>query len=271
VFNRHRLIPDQAFYDTTSMTAAEVQSFFEQTPYELRSFLADRRLADGRLVSAALHEVAVSRGLNPIVLLVTLQKEAGLVSRRTAPSQHRVDFAFGCGCPNATCSAVFRGLDKQLACAADRFAEYTADLADRGTTISGWGPGITKSTVDRVSVTPTNNSTAALYTYTPEVKQGSGGNWLFWMVWRRYARHLEYDVQFPFNEGWIGGNCTADADCLYDGGRCILADGGRQGTCTRSCERPAGCARSSIPASRSPRPNRLTRVCKPGRTPARSC
>jgi hypothetical protein len=132
---------------------------------------------------------------------------------------------------------VFRGLDKQLACAADRFAEYTADLAEKGTTISGWGPGITKTTVDRVSVTPTNRSTAALYTYTPEVKRGSGGNWLFWTVWRRYASHLDYDVHFPFNEGWIGGNCTSDADCLYDGGRCILADGGREGTCTKSCER----------------------------------
>lgn len=237
VFNRDRLIPDDAFYDTGSMTAAEVQRFFEETPYDLRSFLADKRMADGRLVSEALHAIAVSRGINPIILLVTMQKEAGLVSKTTAPSRHRVDFAFGCGCPSGTCSEVFRGLDKQLDCVADRFAEYTADLVEKGTTISGWGPGITKTTTDRVLVTPANRATSALYTYTPEVKQSVGGNWLFWVIFRRYARHLGYEVTFPFNEGWIGGNCTSDSDCTYDGGRCIFADGGREGTCTLDCQR----------------------------------
>jgi hypothetical protein len=236
-FDKNRLVPDEAFYDVGAMTAAEVQTFFEQTPYELRSFLADHRLADGRTVSAALHATAVSRGISPIILLVTLQKEAGLISRKSPPSRHRVDFAFGCGCPTSTCSERWRGLDKQLECAADRFAEYTADMVADGATISGWGPGITRRTNDGHSVTPSNRATAALYTYTPLVLRGTGGNWLFWTVWRRYALHLDYAVQFPFNEGWIGGNCSSDSDCTYDGGRCIFAEPGRLGTCTQSCQR----------------------------------
>lgn len=236
-FNRHRLLPDAAFYDVDAMTAAEVQTFFEQTPYGLRSFLADKTLADGRLVSAALVDVARTRGISPIVLLVTLQKEAGLVSRKTAPSRRRVDFAFGCGCPTSRCNEAYRGLDKQLECAADRLAEYTADLVERGTTISGWGPGIRKATLDEVLVTPANRATAALYTYTPYVLHGRGGNWLFWNVWQRYSEHLGYEVSFPFNEGWIGGNCSDDSDCGFQGGRCIFAEPGRLGTCTQSCER----------------------------------
>ena len=237
VFNRHRLISDAAFFDVDAMSGAEVQAFFERTPYGLRSFLADKRLADGRMVSAALVDAARAGGINPIVLLVTLQKEAGLVSKKSAPSRRLVDFAFGCGCPTSSCSEEFRGLDKQLECAADRLAEYVADMAASGTSISGWGPGIRKSTLDEVLVTPANRATAALYTYTPFVLQGTGGNWLFWNVWRRYAEHLDYDATFPFNEGWIGGNCSDDSDCGFEGGRCIFAEPGRLGTCTMSCER----------------------------------
>lgn len=237
-FDHDRLIPDTAFYDSSAMDAAAVQAFFEDTPYDRRSFLADLTMADGRLLSAALVDVARSRGINPLVLLTTLQKEAGLVSKTSAPSKSRVDFAFGCGCPHSTCKEAFRGLDKQLACAADRFAEYTADLVETGTTISGWGVGITKTTNDGVRVTPTNRSTSALYTYTPEVKKGTGGNWLFWNVWSRYARFLDYQagLRFPFNEGFIGGNCDADEDCAYEGGRCLFAEPGHRGTCSRDCD-----------------------------------
>ncbi len=46
------------------------------------------------------------------------------------------------------------------------------------------------------------------------------------------------DVTPAFNEGWIGGPCTTDDDCDYDGARCFTGSG--PGFCTLACtlERP---------------------------------
>ncbi len=38
-----------------------------------------------------------------------------------------------------------------------------------------------------------------------------------------------------FNEGWIGGPCTVDADCDYDGGICETPDGGGTSFCSLPC------------------------------------
>jgi hypothetical protein len=232
VFHANRLVSDDAFFDSQAMSAADVQAFFEETPYGRRSFLAGVRVASGELLSAALVSTAVDRGLNPIVLLVTLQKERGLVSRTTAPSQRSLDYAFGCGCPDGgTCSLAFKGIDKQLACAADAFRSYADDLEAGGATIAGFAPGVATRVLDGVRVTPANRATAMLYTYTPWIQEGTGGNWLFWNIWRRYSLGVGYDrgLSAPFNEGFIGGACAADDECYYEGGVC------RDGTCSLPC------------------------------------
>ncbi|HLU65759.1 MAG TPA: hypothetical protein VKZ63_05760, partial [Kofleriaceae bacterium] len=229
-----RLVSDDAFFHIEAMTAADVQSFFEATPYGRRSFLADEVMDTGELLSAALVRVAAEQGMNPLVLLVTLQKEAGLVSRSTAPSRQRVDYAFGCGCPDGRgCSSAYRGLDRQLACAAEHLRSYADAIEGGGTTIGGFAPGRATRVLDGVHVTPANKATAILYTYTPWILRGEGGNWLFWNVWQRYASALGYQrgMTAPFNEGFIGGACAADDDCFYDGGLC------RDGFCTLDCDR----------------------------------
>lgn len=232
IFYANRLVSDDAFFDTEAMTAAGVQAFFERTPYGRRSFLAGERLPSGELLSSALVRTAVSRGINPIVLLVTLQKERGLVARTTAPTRHSIDYAFGCGCPDGgSCSLAYKGLDKQLACAADAFRSYADDLEAGGTTIAGFEPGVSTRVLDGTRVTPANRATAMLYTYTPWIQKGYGGNWLFWNIWRRYSVGVGYQrgLSAPFNEGFIGGACAADDECFYQGGIC------REGVCSRSC------------------------------------
>ena len=232
-FNPHRIVSDDAFFDVDAMDAADVQRFLEVTPYDgKRSFLADHRIAGGERVSSAFVRVAREQGLNPLVLLVTLQKEAGLISKTVAPSSHRVDFAFGCGCPDGGgCMAAFRGLDKQLACAGERMASYMEDLLDGQPTIAGFFPGQSKRVLDGTNVVPANRSTAIVYTYTPWILVGLGGNWLFWNVWRRYSIALGYQrgLEPPFNEGYIGGACVTSADCFYAGAEC------RTGFCSQSC------------------------------------
>jgi len=232
VFYANRLVSDDAFFDTEAMTAADVQAFFERTPYGRRSFLAGERVATGELLSTALVRTAAARGINPIVLLVTLQKERGLVSLSSAPARHSIDYAFGCGCPDGgSCSLTYKGLDKQLACAADAFRRYADDLEAGDATIAGFKPGSATRVLDGVRVTPANKATAMLYTYTPWIQQGFGGNWLFWNIWRRYSLGIGYQrgLSSPFNEGFIGGACAADDECYYQGGVC------RDGACSLSC------------------------------------
>jgi len=241
VFYANRLVSDDAFFDSAAMSADDVQRFFEQTPYGRRSFLAGVRVASGELLSAALVRTASERGLNPVVLLVTLQKERGLVSRTSAPSQRSLDYAFGCGCPDGgSCSLAYKGIDKQLACAADAFQRYADDLDAGGTTVGGFKPGVASRVLDGVRVTPANRATAMLYTYTPWIQQGVGGNWLFWNIWRRYSVGLGYQrgLSAPFNEGFIGGACSADDECYYQGGVCV--DGMCSLPCTSLCPDRAG-------------------------------
>jgi hypothetical protein len=240
VFRRDHIVADDVFFERDAFSASEVQSFLEVTPYDSkRSFLADERMANGQSFSSALVAVAKSHNLNPLVLLVTLQKEAGLVSRTVRPRGDRVDFAFGCGCPDGqNCSNAFRGLDKQLACSAERMASYDSNLVLGEPTIAGWKPGKFKRTSEGINLNPANRSTAILYTYTPWVLEGSGGNWLFWNVWRRYSTHLGYSdgLTYPFNEGYIGAACSSDLDCYFTGARCDMNSLG-QGVCTQSCDR----------------------------------
>jgi hypothetical protein len=241
VFYASRLVSDDAFFDSGAMNAQSVQAFFERTPYGRRSFLAGERLASGELLSSALVRTAAERGINPIVLLVTLQKERGLVSRTTAPSRHSIDYAFGCGCPDGgSCSTAFKGLDRQLACAADAFRSYADDLDAGGTTIGGFKPGVSSRVLDGTRVTPANRATAMLYTYTPWIQQGYGGNWLFWNIWRRYSLGVGYrrGLSAPFNEGFIGGACAADDECFFQGGVC--RDGACSQPCTSLCPDRAG-------------------------------
>jgi len=82
----------------------------------------------------------------------------------------------------------YRGFANQLEYAAKQHRErYLLQLLGKGTTISGYAPGKTAS-VDGIDVTPTNNATAMLYTYTPHIH----GNLNLWHIWRRW-----FSLSFP--------------------------------------------------------------------------
>ncbi len=234
-FTRNRIISDEAFTDSFAMSADEVQTFLERTPYDNRSFLADE-VVHGQRLSAALVRVAREASLNPIVLLTTLQKEAGLVSKSAPPSRFRVDYAFGCGCPDGGgCMAGFRGLDRQLECAADVLKRaYDAGVAGE-VTAAGTRMGQAFSTLDGYSILADNAATLALYVYTPWVgRPARSGNRLFHNIWLRYTRHVRYVDPAP-PPTFIGSPCAFDSDCTFAGGVCLEQNGGR--FCSRPCER----------------------------------
>lgn len=187
-FDRHLVMSDALFTDVETVTAAELQTFFERSPYGNRSWLADATI-DGVPAADAIVTASRAAGLNPVVMVARMQVEKSLVSKTVRPAQSRIDYAFGCGCPdNRACNPAYQGLDRQVQCAADTLKRwYDGSVAGDGL----WVLGRAKRTLDPLSVTPRSHATASLYAYTPWVLTGSGGNWLAWNVTRRYLRHLD--------------------------------------------------------------------------------
>ena len=187
-FDRHLVLSDELYRTTDAVDAAGLQTFFEDTPYHTRSWLADAEF-DGHSAAELLVQVAHEHEVNPLLLLVRMQVEQALVSKTVRPSQARIDAALGCGCPDGRgCSASYRGFGRQLTCAAETMNRwYQASIDGTGP----WRMGRARNTLDPRSVTPRSHATASMYAYTPWVLVGRGGNWLTWNVLRRYAVSLD--------------------------------------------------------------------------------
>lgn len=238
-FDRHLVLSDLFFEDTNSMNAEGIQNFFENTPYGTRSWLASASF-EGKRAADLIMEASLEFGINPMLLLLRLQVEQGLVSKTVRPSASRVEKALGCGCPdNRPCMAQFRGFRNQMRCGAETHRKLFDQSKDGG----AWSAGKAKRTLDPLSVTPRNHATAALYAYTPWVLQNRGGNWLVWNIGRRYLQHLERTGTYsPPVVPWVGSACTIDADCRFTSGSqtgfCFEFqdfEGERQGFCTLGC------------------------------------
>lgn len=188
VFNQNDVVGDDLFLDSGQMTVAEVQKFFEESPYGNRSWLANHTV-NGMTAAEAVVAAATSEGIHPLMLLARMQVEASLVSKTVKPTQYRIDKALGCGCPDGGgCASQYKGFDKQLVCGAKILRKwYDASIDGSGQ----WKKDSTRRTLDPKSVTPKNHATASLYAYTPWVLVGRGGNWLVWNVTRKYVRHAE--------------------------------------------------------------------------------
>jgi len=140
VFDPGNLISDERFADIATLGGAEgIQRFLESkgsvlantTPdflmklrepgdASLKSRLPDPRPALGRLRTAAelIFDASTSAGLNPQVVLTTLQKEQTLITGNFSDSQglqRALDRAVGFGCPDeGGCSDIFLGFYQQL-------------------------------------------------------------------------------------------------------------------------------------------------------------
>jgi len=231
-FDRDMLISDDLFRDAHFLSVEQVQAFLEETPYGTPSSLAYYD-DSGRMAAETLVHAAIEYEINPLVLLVKLQVEFSLIYE-TAPAPFAIDHAMGCGChdDNPSCSRGPGGFQSQIMCAATTFNAHF-EKANRGEpTLTGWQVDREKESEDGFRVVPANAATAALYTYTPWVLPGTGGNWLFWNVLHKFSRYL---LKQQPNHRWIGGVCETDTQCGYDGGVCRDNDE-NGGFCTRSCQ-----------------------------------
>lgn len=187
-FRAGNIISDDVFYNSSTMSAATIDSFFRSKVSSCRSgyvCLKDyrqntpNRAADnycngyqgGANESAAtiIYKVAQSCGINPQVFIVMLQKEQGLVTH-TWPSDWRYTMALGQGCPDtAPCDPAFAGFFYQIYGAGRQMKIYT-----EGRYFTYYAPGKTwnilynpNAACGRGPVYVENAATSALYYYTP--------------------------------------------------------------------------------------------------------
>ena len=196
-FNPGQIISDSAFYNSGTMSAADIQRFLNGKVAVCRAdptrpgCLKDYRLSTpavagtaGRCsslpaktnISAAelIYDVAIACGISPKVLLVKLQKEQGLVTS-TNPSPRAYEFALGMNCPDTPsgCSAASAGFFWQLYKGAGQLNWYSNPAGSftwlrPGTTISR-AYQANNASCGAQSFVLENKATAALYYYTPYV------------------------------------------------------------------------------------------------------
>lgn len=214
-FHKNFILSDHEFRDAGALTLNGIKNFLK----EKGSFLQDYITTDvsGESASAAkiIYDTAQTYDLNPKMLLVMAEKESSAITRSTATSaatDWTLGYAVCDGCSKSDPNVQkYAGLAKQFDAAGNRIANsYLADLKDHGYTISGWGPGISKTTIDGLEVTPSNDATAALYTYNPCVGAYGGGdpnygcNSLFAKLYYAWFPALKYPNGSLLQDGATG-------------------------------------------------------------------
>ncbi len=188
-FNPGNIISDAVFYNSGTMTVAQIQSFLNarvptcRSGYEcLKSYtqatVSQPRRTEGcapytgaarETAAEIIYKVAQACGINPQAILVLLEKEQGLVSDDW-PSSRQYRSATGYGCPDtADCDTNYYGFFNQVYHASYQFKKYQYNPGIRGykagqiNTIL-WNPN---SGCGSSQVYIENQATAGLYVYTP--------------------------------------------------------------------------------------------------------
>ena len=184
-FDPNHVLEDTDIFDVTGMSYERMVSFMRS-----KGPLADALLKDidgvEKPASDIIWRVATSYKINPKYLLALLQKEQSLVEDKN-PSQKQYDWAAGYGVcdscsKNDPAIQDYKGFASQVEWAAKQHREkYLLQILGNGQTRAGKAAGKEMS-VDGTSVTPTNNATAMLYSYTPHIH----GNLNLWRIWRRW-------------------------------------------------------------------------------------
>lgn len=194
-FDPGLIISDSVFYDFGTMTVQDIQDFLDSRvsdcraepggPPCLKDFVADTQAmpaSAGRCeaipartaatAAEIIYDVSNACGINPEVLIVTLQKEQGIVTS-TKPTEYMYRAAMGYGCPDSDpgiCGKVYVGLFNQLYRAASQLQWY----GNPEGSFTWLRPGRTvnvrynpRASCGTMSFELKSQATANLYYYTP--------------------------------------------------------------------------------------------------------
>ena len=191
-FRPGNIVSDAVFFDSSTLSEAQIQSFLESKVSSCRSgytclkdyYVQTRSIAADPMCGAysgggmerasrVIYKVAQACGINPQVIIVMLQKEQGLITS-TAPSSWAYQAAMGQGCPDtAACDTAYYGLFNQVYGGARQMKRY-ANPPGTSNYFTWYAPGNTwnvlyhpNSACGRSPVYIENQATANLYYYTP--------------------------------------------------------------------------------------------------------
>jgi hypothetical protein len=189
-FDPGNIIDDSLFYSPAAMSEAEIQAFLDSkigscSNGKCLNVLVDSVASRPRVVSdstgnvrceafqggqltaaAIIYRVQSACGISAKVILVTLQKEQGLVTK-TAPSDAALARAMGYACPDtAPCAPTTLGFGNQVYAGTLQLMTYKASRfgMQPGVRAILWNPA---SSCGSGTVNVQNYATAALYNYTP--------------------------------------------------------------------------------------------------------
>lgn len=212
-FDPNYILDDRDIFGLGEMRLGDIQTFLDSRPGVLATYRVPDIDGIERSAAEIIWRIATTYQINPRYLLALLQKEQSLVDD-PKPSQKQFDWATGYAiCDSCSMNdpslQEFRGFANQLEWTAKQHREkYLIQILGRGTTIAGHAPGRSVSISGR-TVTPANNATAMLYSYTPHI----AGNFNLWKIWQRW-----FALHFP--EGTIvRGKTSGDIYLLRSGER----------------------------------------------------
>jgi hypothetical protein len=219
-FDSNNLITDVNFTAVDSLGQSAVQSFLATQTGALGTYEAPDHSGVTRSAAAIIRQAAVAWQVSPKVILITLQKEQGLLSAIN-PSAAALAWAMGCGVPDAgSPDTTYEGFGNQVWYGAE-------SLHDDGL---GFLVGTAKVCGDG-TVEPVDAASYALYTYTPWIGTNGGGNELFWtLYWQYFGDPLAIDVLPPTttvngaDPRWHDKTVTLTFSALDDPGGTGVAD-----------------------------------------------
>lgn len=213
-----RIIDDDVFFDSTTMSESEVTALIAEVNTGCRAgrdgtpclasatFTTDDVAATAycpggyegatdESAAAVISKVAASCDVNPQVLLTLVQKEQGLLtasgSRLTASDY---EIATGYGCPDGSdCDPQYEGFFNQVYGAASQFQQYRLSPSSFEV-VAGQASDIAyspDSSCGSATLTVQNEATAGLYNYTPyqpdDAAVDGGDDCTSWGNWNFYG------------------------------------------------------------------------------------
>jgi hypothetical protein len=233
------IIADGLFYDSAAMTESDIQLFLASKGSYLANYTstvasrpAQYSADTGGLIctpftggtllaSTIIYRAQAACGISAKVILVTLQKEQGLITK-TAPSQTALDRAMGYACPDtAPCAVNSLGFGNQVFSGARQLHVYKVGRFARqpGLNYIQYHPN---ADCGGTNVYLQNYATAALYNYTPYQPNaaalanlgGTGdscssyGNRNFWRYYNSWFGSTLGNTPYPVASPRILGNST---------------------------------------------------------------
>ncbi|MEI6529198.1 MAG: hypothetical protein WCN88_02190 [Candidatus Falkowbacteria bacterium] len=213
-FNPNKIIEDSELLNYDSMSLSDIQNFLQSKNSYLANYITTNAHGTSKSAAEIIYDASHNNfdctgvtlsdsptelekqqkcqkitTVNPKFLLILLQKEASLIEDPN-PSQGRLDWATGYGCPDGwVCNPYYKGFGKQVNSASLQFLayineqnRYTYKAGQTYTIANTLDPYCTTSNQTMI-VTPENKATAALYNYTPHV---FNGNYNVYKLWNRY-------------------------------------------------------------------------------------